>query len=126
MVADVKVGSKVQINCMHRRSEPSVHVQRYMLFPFPHSCYEAHEAHSPVEMHSCLKLQTRLQAMLTTHDSSAHLGVQVVEQNSGEVPLSKAGENNHYELAFVLHPLCQPADRRQNTLMQCNTTSDAF
>ena len=46
---------------------------------------------------------------IAQRDHCSYLGVQVVEQNSGEVPLPKAGQNHDYELAFVLPPLRQPA-----------------
>lgn len=36
----------------------------------------------------------------------AYLRVQVIEQDSGQVALPKAGQDHHYQLALVLHPLC--------------------
>lgn len=40
------------------------------------------------------------------YDPGVYLRVQVVEQDSGQVALPKAGQNDHDELALVLHPLC--------------------
>ena len=37
---------------------------------------------------------------------NSYLRVQVIEQDSGQVALPKAGQNDHYQLALVLHPLC--------------------
>jgi len=51
------------------------------------------------------------------------LGPKVVEQHGGQVALSKAGQDDHNELALVLNALSKPADTQVSRYAQTATSS---